>query len=120
MQKFTLSNNFTIQSQPIQYGQDLFYTGYALYKDDLYVAKIERCDDGIIKFSLLGDAGERSYCEPHEVITQEDRRAYHAFDEYIQDRKIVEYKSGWCTKTQFWKNVKYVMTDEESKIVLED
>jgi len=116
------NTDFKIISKEVQIGVDLYSTNYSLYKGDLYVAKISRPflpdedEKTHIIFDVLGECEERAYCIPHEVIRKADSRASDALTEYLSDREILKRKSGWCTKSQYWRT--YTLTANEFEQVV--
>lgn len=123
--KHELKNGFAIEVENRQIGESLFCNYYSLYKNDLYVCSIEKTllpdegDENLLVFNVLDSCEERAYCFPHDIIREEDRRAVNAFKEYINDRKVVKSKSGWCTKTQFWQTETLEGTEEELSIIID-
>jgi len=117
--KHKLKNGFTILVKDQQIGENLFVPSYHLYKDELYVAKIDKdfFDDNVVWFHLLGESEERAYCEPHQILKPSDTRAYDAFNEYQKDRVDIEWKSGWVTGHQYWKRMSFKPTEEEKSII---
>ena len=111
-----LKNGFQIRKQTIN---NLNY--FLLFKGELCVGSIDLdiFDNDIVKVGCLGLCEQRAYCIPHEIIEPENREADHAHKEYVGEREILERKSGWVTKTQYWHNFKLKATEEEINILKE-
>jgi hypothetical protein len=116
--KHPLSNGFTIEKKVVDCNTHNLIN-FFLYKDEVYAGTIETAlfEDNIVVLNCLGLCEERAYCQPHEIIKEEDHSAVNVMKEYIEGRKIVEQKSGWVTKTQYWKEWRMDITEEEAKIL---
>jgi len=127
MNTINLNNGFSIFTKDIRIGADTFSNSFSLYKGDLYVAKISRPfspdeeEKNHIIFDVLGECEQRAFCQPHQVLREADTRAIEAFKEYMEltNRKPINQKDGWCTKTQHWHKYTLIETAEENKFVAE-
>ena len=117
-----LTNGFTLK---VCLYEGIKYEYYHLYKDDLFVCSIERVllpdegEENLLIFNILGSCEERAYCKPHELLKEADNRASDAFAEYEngRERHPSKCKSGWVTKTQYWRTTVLHGLDEELQIV---
>jgi len=110
----TLENGFSIRVD-----ESGTFKRFFLYKEDLYIAYINEdvFDKNIITFQLVGQGEERAFCKPHDIIQEADNRACEAFNEYFGERKTINVKTGWVTKTQYWHHYTCEKNEVENKFI---
>lgn len=115
-----MNTKFNIKAKKVQIGANLFSMNYYLYYGETYVAKISKplipdeSEKNHIIFDVLGECEETTSWFPYLVVNKANHEAANLLTEYLKDREIIDLKSGWCTKNQYWRGYTVIQNDFES------